>query len=89
MKKTLRVKAVAGALIPDYPALRVGLKRFIGWKFNPVLGDGEEFKGGWELVEDKICEVPNMAEYRKEIKLGNLVPADAQTAKLCGLRFKE
>ena len=89
MKKILRVKAVEGALVQDYNALKAGIKRFIGWKFNPALGDGEETKGGWELVKDKVCEVPNMAEYRQEIKLGNLLPADAQTANLCGLRFKE
>jgi hypothetical protein len=74
MKKTLKVKAVEGALVQDYQALKSGIKRFIGW---------------WELVKDKVCELPNMAEYRQEIKLGNLKPADAQTANLCGLRFKE
>lgn len=75
--KTLKVRAVEESLVQDYKAMQDGVRRFIGRKFDADAG-------GWILLEC-IVEVPNIAEYRHEIKQGNLIAADYQTATLCGV----
>lgn len=85
--KKLKVKAVGEALVQDYGALPQ-VRRYIGRKYDASLGDGEETKGGWLLL-DEVVEVPNTHEYRHEVKLGNLQAADAQTASVCGVTFTE
>lgn len=85
--KMLKVRAVGDALVQDYRALP-HVRRYIGRKFDASLGDGEETKGGWLLL-DQVVEVPDIAEYRHEVKCGNLQAADTQTASVCGVKFIE
>lgn len=82
MKKTLTVRAVASGMCPDFEAQGAGILRFIGRSHDPSLGDN----GGWTVSPDPVT-VPFRSEYVQELKAGALLPADAETAALCGLPF--
>lgn len=97
MKRTLKVKAVGDVLVQDYKALsgNPSIRRYIGRKYDASLVEYDDdspnedyvsHKGGWILL-DEVVEVPNIAEYRHEVKLGHLEAADQQTAMDCGVKF--
>jgi hypothetical protein len=97
MKKTLKVKAVGDSPVQNYQAMQEGLRRYIGRVYDASLlkydEESEEVgkvshKGGWILL-DEVVEVPNTTEYRHEVKEGNLVAADEQTAMICGVKFNK
>ena len=82
--KELLVKPAGAALVPDFEALEGGVLRFIGRKHDPTLGKN----GGWVPVDTPV-EVPYRAEYLQELRAGALLPADAETAKLAGVKLPE
>lgn len=66
--KFLKVIAVGDALVQDYLAMRdAHIRRYIGRKYDASVGPN----GGW-VSTDQIVQVPDIAEYRHEIKLGHL-----------------
>jgi hypothetical protein len=73
------VKAVAGRTLPDMHSNRRAL---IGYKHDPSLGEN----GGFRMLLEPV-EVPEMTEYMRAIQCGDLLPADAETAKKCGVPF--
>ena len=95
MKKTLKVKAVGDALVQNYQALQFGSRRYIGRRHEFNAGkcdfdgcecqDGKVQHSAWVLTGE-VEEVPNIREYREEVKLGNLEAADYETAVACGVR---
>mgnify|MGYP006921341540 CR=1 FL=1 len=80
--KILRVRAIGDALVQDYQAMRDHVRRYIGRRYDPSVG----VNGGW-VSTDEVVEVPNIAEYRLEVREGNLEPADPRTAMDCGVQF--
>ena len=84
MKKTLAVYASQDKdyLVPNIDALMGSppVRRFIGWQYNPDLGEA----GGWERKLEPET-VTYYYDYVKAVKEGDLVPADEQTAKICGV----
>lgn len=82
MKKMLNVRAVGDALVQDYQAMQSGMRRYIGRKYDSSVGDN----GGWIMLDEEL-QIPDCAEYRHEIKQGNLQAADEYTAHICGLEF--
>ncbi len=84
-QKTLRVRAIGDTLVQDYQAMQGGVRRYIGRKYDKTLGGGDFNQGGWAST-DHIVEIPNLAEYRMEVKLGHLEVADDETAELCGVQ---
>lgn len=89
--KTLKVKAVPGALQPNFEAFEAGVRRFIGWKFDASLGEVDKKgkpSGGFVALPDGET-VPYRAEYVKAVKKGMLTPVDEETASLCGVIFAD
>lgn len=88
MKKILRVLASenSNALVSNLDALLASppLRRYIGWRFNPELGEA----GGWERKEEAE-KLPYRHEYAQAVREGDLVPADKETAKLCGVGWNQ
>lgn len=87
--KTMKVKAVEGRLQPNFEAFDAGVRRFVGRKFDPTAGEVDakgEAQGGFVILADGES-IPVKAEYVKAVKQGDLEPADAETAKLCGVPF--
>lgn len=82
MTDTLRVRARGLALICNHEALEAGARRFVGRSFDPKLGK----HGGWP-ADAEPHTVPNRAEYRANVQEGDLVAADEETAKACGVKF--
>lgn len=80
--KTLRLRARGTAMVTDYEAMDAGVKRFIGWKLNPSLGEA----GGFES-NDSITEKPARAEYLMALASGDLWPADKDTAEAASVDF--
>ena len=83
--KTLRVKAAIdkNALVANIDGLYATppQRRFIGWRYDPNLGEA----GGW--VRTGIEELPYKHEYVKAVREGDLLPADQETANVCGVQF--
>jgi hypothetical protein len=99
MSVTLKLHARGTALCQDYEAMMQGVRRYIGWRHNPTLGQeftdrgtGEKkMSGGWEktgeLVEKTFASVVLAHQYIHEIKHGALWAGDEETARLAGVKF--
>lgn len=83
--KELRFKAVEGSMVRDYGAMASGIGRFVGYTLNRETGNFE-LNGEEKVVTQKD---PNFSEYLLALRSGDLAPADAATAKLAGVEFKE
>lgn len=82
-KKTLNVKAVGVALVQNFEALEEGsVRRFINRTFDASAGE----HGGW-IPKEESDKIPDRAEYRHAVKIGDLEAADEATAKCCGVRW--
>ena len=76
------------SLQPHYAAFEAGVKRFIGWTFDPKAGEA----GGWQRKEeaDEVEASPlHLHDYIKAVENGEIVPADQETANKCGVPFVE
>lgn len=84
MKKTLNVYAAPNhdALVPNIDALATNppQRRFVGWQYNADVGEA----GGWERKSEPET-VTYYNDYIKAVKDGDLIPADEQTAQMCGV----
>lgn len=81
-KQMMLVGAVPGSLQPNFEAFDAGVRRFIGWRFDPTVGEVDEkgiAQGGFVMAEPEL--VPVRAEYIKALKSGDLAPADALSAQ--------
>jgi len=78
----LLVRAAHTALVPDYEAQEDGILRYVGRHRDATIGDG----GAWVPDVDPR-ELPVRAEYLQELRAGCLLPADEDTARLCGVPF--
>jgi hypothetical protein len=98
MSHTIKVRAVEGAMVPDYEAMEDGVHRFLGRRHEPFVPDPKAKltknhtllhgdAGTWAMT-DEVITVPFRREYLEEVRAGCLVPADADSAKLCGVPFK-
>lgn len=76
----LRFYAQGTALVQNFEALDANITRFVGRKYDGHLGFDKT---------GEVDEVPNRAEYRWACEEGELAPADAETAKACGVSFAE
>ena len=82
--KKLRFHASGDALVQNFDKLEAGIKSFLGRKYMEVE------PGLWGFVPTGGAEeVPYRAEYVKACKDGDLIAADAETAKACGVAFDE
>ncbi len=89
---TLRVRPVGTALVQDYIAMKSGICRFVGRKLDKTIGEsiveplsGETFRQSAFVPVSEPETIPNIAEYRKAVKYGDLEPADKETALICGV----
>ena len=85
MKKVLRVFPVEGKLQPDFESFEAGVRRFVGCRFDASVGE-KDSKGvpqGGFVPTGKAVTIPYRAEYVQAVKQGDLIPADAETARLC------
>jgi hypothetical protein len=73
-KRTLTVFSLYDRLVSDYEALDSGVRRYIGYTFNP------EHKA-FEL-ELKPVVIPYRAEYMRALRDGDLLAADDATRAL-------
>ena len=83
-QKVMRVLVpeTSDALVSNIDALFTVpiMRRYIGWRFDPDQG----VAGGWVRKTDPE-KIPYRNEYVKAVKDGDLVPADKETAKMCGV----
>lgn len=80
--KKLRFYAAGNALVQNFERLEAGIKSFVGRKYKEVE------PGVWGFVPSEVPEeVKYGAEYVKACKDGDLLPADEETAKACGVSF--
>jgi hypothetical protein len=97
MAHVLKVRAVEGAMVPDFEAMADGVLRFVGRRHEPFVappaakmprnhtlrhGDAGAF-----VPTDEVVTVPFKREYLEELRAGCLAPADADTARLAGVPF--
>lgn len=97
----LRVLSRGTAQVQDYLALEeTGTNRFHGWRFDASLGP--EFEdtitkqklrhGGRRKLVDHVIEIPADSKHRQEyilhLRLGDLWPADVETARAAGVPFE-
>lgn len=85
MKKTLKVLPVPGRLQPDFDSFDAGVRRFVGCRFDPSVGEKDKNgvpQGGF-VPTGSIAVVPYKAEYVQAVKDGDLKAADAETARIC------
>lgn len=80
--KQLRFYAAGDSLVPDFEALEAGIRRFVGRKHCEV----EPGLFGFAPL-DEPSTVADRAEYIKSCQAGELLPADAETAKRCDVPF--
>lgn len=71
------VKAVAGRSLPDMHSNRRAL---IGYKHDPALG----VNGGFVLQSEAV-EVPELTEYYRAVRNGDLEAANEYTARACSV----
>lgn len=82
MSSKLRFRARGTALVQDFERLEAGIKAFVGRKWLEVE------PGVWGFApKSEDDEVPYRAEYVRACAEGDLWPADAETAKACGVKF--
>jgi len=67
-------------MVPHYKAMYEGVRRYIGLRF-----DGTSFVPTGEEVE--LADTEFFVEYMLAMKAGDLVPADAETARMAGLPY--
>jgi hypothetical protein len=83
MQKTLLVRPVGVALVTNYEAMDAGKRCYIGREkvldekgnvvaFAPIAGP---------------VEIPMTGDYLRHLADGDLEPADAETARLCGKKL--
>ncbi len=82
--KTLRVLPNGNALVQDHERLDQGTNAFIGRRYREI----EPGRFGFAPTET-VVEVPYRHEYVRALQAGDLLPADAATAKVVGLKFVE
>lgn len=80
MIKKLRFYARGTALVQNYQRLDAGVRAYVGRKFVEI-SPGQFGFAPTGLAE----EVEHMHEYVKACKDGDLLPADIDTAKACGV----
>ena len=83
MKQMMRVLPVFGRLQPNFEAFDAGVRRFVGWQYDPTVGAEDEkgvAQGGFVMKLDGEM-VPVTAEYILALKQGDLLPADEISAK--------
>lgn len=73
----LKVKSVSTVMCPDFRANSASEMRFVGYVFDHAK---QSF-----VQTSEVIEIPNTKENREAVKLGELLPADKQTAELCGV----
>lgn len=76
---TLRFYAQGEPLVQNFERLDANISSFVGRRYDLATN---KFKSTGEAEE-----VPNRFEYRKACQDGELAPADAETAKECGVSF--
>lgn len=81
--QTLKVFTSGRAMVTDHKALSSGVRRYIGRQYDPTLGKA----GGW-VPNEEPQEIENSADYRQAVREGDLLPADQETASLCGVSFQ-
>jgi hypothetical protein len=74
--KTLKVLAVDGHMVPDLEAAMGGFRRFVG----------RERVHPWSPKLDPVS-VPASKDMVAAVKAGELMAADEDTAKLCGVKW--
>lgn len=77
--KKLKLLPVGNLLINDHAALKDGIDRKIGRRWDP--------QAKWYVPTGSPQEVEAQHEYVLAVKQGDLMPADAETAKYCGVPF--
>ncbi len=82
--KTLRVRARAGVLC-SVPGARMQV-RYVGRAYDPK-GDPNDLEAEFPIVKDAV-EVPNTHLMRKAVADGDLLAADDETAKACGVKIE-
>lgn len=86
--KTLSVLPSGSAMVPDYLAMAAGKRAYVGRKWDESLGDGIRTQGGWVPTGEIVVLEPGspqiFAAYLQHLRDGDLLPADEQTAALCG-----
>lgn len=79
---TMRVRAVEGVNVPNMAALEMGVRRVVG----------KEADGSLKSEEVLVCSGKDAANHRsfyaKSLRLGELLPLDADTAAMAGLSFQ-
>ena len=80
--KKLRFFAQGTALVQNFARLEANIKSFVGRKYEEVE------PGVWGFSPTGEAETVDYRwEYVKAARDGELLPADAETAKLCGVPF--
>lgn len=80
--KKLRLLANGSIMLPNYKAHEAGARRYIGRQYDPSVGPA----GGWPST-GKPEEVDCLAEYIIAVRQGDVLPADSESAALCGVPF--
>lgn len=79
---TMRVRAVEGVNVPNMAALEMGVRRVVG----------KEADGSLKSEEVLVCAGKDAANHRsfyaKSLRLGELLPLDADTATMAGIAFQ-
>lgn len=102
-KLKLSVLANGGAKVPNYAAHEANItSRFVGWEHDPDMGESfqdptskETKKSGGHRLKKEPTEMefrvgdPHFAEYLMHLRDGDLLPADEETARLCGKKVSE
>ncbi len=87
----LKVFAVKDRLVCNLEALmsKPSARRFVGMQWDASLGKAGGYVGKTEPELLKCNSVENFNEYIKAIRLGDLLPADEQTARLANVKFNK
>ena len=86
MRRKLKVLAVEGHFAPHFERQAGGILSYVGRKaIRKPMGNGvvTVFEPTGEADE-----VDNRVEYRHYIQKGALIPADAETARIAGVKFE-
>lgn len=88
-KMKLKVAPNSNALHPNIELLdlRPPTRRFVGWQMKSVQIDGEQ-RIAFDKKEDADVVSFNN-DYVKAVQQGDLIPADKETAAMCGVSWSE
>ena len=92
MGKKLLVRPKKGVLVPHLESIDTGAKRYIGRVWDPEAHGYRALPEPTEVptfAESSMYFPMLLSEYVREVRDGALVPADAETAKACGVPFDE